>query len=296
MTLLQIQYFMKVADCMSFSRAAEELFVAQPSVSRQVQLLEQELGFDLFDRTQRRAIHLTEAGMVFRDYFRRSQADFEQAKSTAAQLQGGQPLQLRVGVGQNWDLTWALRRFREQVELRYPRAQLQFENLPFLQLRQLLAAGKLDVIFCTRTSLENFEGLEVLEIGRAESRAYVRRGLLRPEDEPLQIRDFDGQTLLTLPEEEAPLALQIIQLQFYAHQVRVVPREVSNRDTIRQALLLGEGITVFDQYMWLGQDPRLTWLPMAETVPICMLWQHRNQNPLIHLLGDTMVEAFREKV
>ena len=44
MTDLQIQYFLKVADCMSFSGAAHDLFVSQPSVSRQVHQLEQELG------------------------------------------------------------------------------------------------------------------------------------------------------------------------------------------------------------------------------------------------------------
>ena len=39
MTSLQIQYFLKVADCMSFSQAADELYVSQPSVSRQIQQL-----------------------------------------------------------------------------------------------------------------------------------------------------------------------------------------------------------------------------------------------------------------
>ena len=42
MTSLQIQYFLKVADCMSFSQAADELYVSQPSVSRQIQQLEHE--------------------------------------------------------------------------------------------------------------------------------------------------------------------------------------------------------------------------------------------------------------
>ena len=43
MTSLQIQYFLKVDDCMSFSQAADELYVSQPSVSRQIQQLEHEL-------------------------------------------------------------------------------------------------------------------------------------------------------------------------------------------------------------------------------------------------------------
>ena len=75
MTSLQIQYFLKVADCMSFSQAADELYVSQPSVSRQIQQLEHELGCALFDRSRKNAISLTPAGMVFRDSFRRQKKD-----------------------------------------------------------------------------------------------------------------------------------------------------------------------------------------------------------------------------
>lgn len=62
MTSLQVQYFLQVAESMSFSKAAEELYVSQPSVSRQVQLLEQELGFSLFDRSSKRNLAMTPAG------------------------------------------------------------------------------------------------------------------------------------------------------------------------------------------------------------------------------------------
>ena len=70
MTSLQVQYFLKVAESMSFSKAAEELYVSQPSVSRQVQLLEQELGFSLFDRSSKRNLsHDSLRGWCFGNTF-----------------------------------------------------------------------------------------------------------------------------------------------------------------------------------------------------------------------------------
>ena len=215
MTSLQIQYFLKVADCMSFSQAAEELYVSQPSVSRQIQLLERELGHSLFDRSRRNAIGLTPAGLIFRDSFRRSLQGMEQARAAARELSQTQVLPLRVGIGQNWDFSVPLVRFQEQVHLRYPQAQLYFENNSFLQLRSQVENGQLDVILCTKTGVQNFENLEVVQVGTLESRAFVRRGLLRQEEEPLRLADFNGHTLLMLPEEEAPMSLQIIQLQFW---------------------------------------------------------------------------------
>ena len=115
MTSLQITYFLKVAECMSFSKAAEELYVSQPSVSRQVRQLEEELGFQLFDRTLKHQISLTAAGMVFRDSFMRFAQGYQQARAAATEMSRQATLRLRVGITQNWDVTEALMRFQEQV-------------------------------------------------------------------------------------------------------------------------------------------------------------------------------------
>jgi DNA-binding transcriptional LysR family regulator len=59
--LRRLQYFLTVAQERNFTRAAERLHVAQPALSRQVRLLEQELGVELLHRTTH-AFELTEAG------------------------------------------------------------------------------------------------------------------------------------------------------------------------------------------------------------------------------------------
>lgn len=67
MTLKQLIYFCKIAECQSFSRAAKELFAAQPSISYAIHELEDELGFELFVRS-RQGVVLTEMGaLVYRD-------------------------------------------------------------------------------------------------------------------------------------------------------------------------------------------------------------------------------------
>lgn len=293
MTSLQIHYFLKVADCMSFSQAAEELYVSQPSVSRQVQQLEHELGCTLFDRSRKNAISLTPAGMVYRDSFRRTAQGLEEARAAVQSLAKDSPLPLRIGIGQDWDMTEPLRRFQEQVALQYPQARIYCENNTFLQLHNQLAAGQLDVILCTKTSLQNFDQLEVVEVAALESRAYVRRGLLRPEDEPLRLEDFNNKTLFMLPNEEAPLSTEIIQLQFLAQQIKVNPVHLPNRSTIYQSVLLGKGFAVFDKYMLFAGDPRITYCRMNDVIPICIVWNSRNQNPLIRLFAEVLTNVLQ---
>jgi LysR family hydrogen peroxide-inducible transcriptional activator len=63
MTIIQLEYLLAVANCGSFSLAAQQSFVTQPSLSMQIKALEEELGVVLLDRTKKPVIP-TEAGEV----------------------------------------------------------------------------------------------------------------------------------------------------------------------------------------------------------------------------------------
>lgn len=83
MELHQLRYFCSVADTGSFSRAAEQSHVSQPSLSQQIQKLEGELGARLFDRLGR-SIRLTELGKAFLPRARAVLRELEAAKGEVA--------------------------------------------------------------------------------------------------------------------------------------------------------------------------------------------------------------------
>ena len=87
MELRQLRYVIAVADHRHFTRAAASVPVAQPALSHQVRLLEQELGIELFERS-RSGARLTEAGEIFLLRARRALAEMDAAREEIAAFKG----------------------------------------------------------------------------------------------------------------------------------------------------------------------------------------------------------------
>jgi DNA-binding transcriptional LysR family regulator len=96
MELHQLQYFESVGRHLHFTRAAEELNVAQPSVSQQIRKLEAELGVPLFHRMKRR-VALTEAGALFLPRARAILQQLDEARAEVQELSGMRKGTLSVG-------------------------------------------------------------------------------------------------------------------------------------------------------------------------------------------------------
>lgn len=99
MELHQIRYFLAVAETLNFTRAADLCNVAQPSLSKAVRKLEEELGGALF-RRERNQTHLTDLGRDMHPLLRQASESAAAAKAHAASLMHGQHLPMRIGVSE----------------------------------------------------------------------------------------------------------------------------------------------------------------------------------------------------
>ncbi|AUY53315.1 LysR substrate-binding domain-containing protein [Streptomyces sp. CB01881] len=163
MQLQQLRYFLAVAETRHFTRAADAVHVAQPSLSQQIRALERELGAELFHRT-RGNIALTDAGDALLPLARRILADTESARlavQETVQLRRG-----RVRLGAPPSLCTSLvpdvlRVFRD----RYPGVALVVREGGSRDLVRTLAAGELDVaLIITPPSGEESSALHVTEL------------------------------------------------------------------------------------------------------------------------------------
>src|ERR687888_139898 len=143
MELHQLEYFETVCRHLHFTRAAEELNVAQPSVSQQIRKLEQELGTPLFHRMKRR-VALTEAG---RTLLLRARAVLQQLNEARAELQELSGLRkgtLAVGAPPSVG-THLLPRALAAFSRQHPGISLTFREGGSRTLVKLLEDGELDL-------------------------------------------------------------------------------------------------------------------------------------------------------
>ncbi|UHA73475.1 LysR family transcriptional regulator [Paenibacillus sp. 481] len=96
MELKQLEYFMALCKELNFTRAAEKLGIAQPSLSQQIRLLEHEIGTPLFDRVGKRTI-MTEAGKTLLHHSYNVFHELSQARAAISELQGLKRGTLRIG-------------------------------------------------------------------------------------------------------------------------------------------------------------------------------------------------------
>lgn len=145
MELRHLRYFVAVAEERHFGRAAEALGIAQPPLSKQMQDLERELGYPLFDRA-RRPVELTAAGATLLVHAQSLLESLERAVTETRRSGAGHSG--RIGIGYPTSLAYSglprlLRAFRESS----PDVAIDLQELPPAHQLEALRRGELDVGF-----------------------------------------------------------------------------------------------------------------------------------------------------
>jgi DNA-binding transcriptional LysR family regulator len=143
MELRHLRYFSTVATELHFGRAAEKLHIAQPPLSKQIQDLEAELGFELFNRTKR-SISLTPAGQAFLVEVTQIFQQLDRAIDIGKKTSRGELGQISIGfVGSATYniLPVMLQQFRD----RYPQVQIELHELTTDRQLIWLREGRIDI-------------------------------------------------------------------------------------------------------------------------------------------------------
>ncbi len=194
MTIIQLEYLLAVANCGSFSLAADHCFVTQPSLSMQVKALEEELGVVLLDRSKKPVIP-TEAGLVVLDRARETLRAYNNIRESVAELRGETSGKLRLGVIPTI-APYLLHRFLPSFVKNYPKVEIEISEMVTADIVSALKHDRLDAALVASGTCG--EGITEQELFNDRFYAYVSPENVLYERQNVRIEDIDLKDLVIL--------------------------------------------------------------------------------------------------
>lgn len=207
MTIVQLEYLLAVANCGSFSLAAEQCFVTQPSLSMQVKNLEEELGVILLDRTKKPVIP-TEAGEVVIRNAREAIKAYNYVKESVNEMKGEVTGTLRLGVIPTI-APYLLHKFIPGFIHKYPKVELEIREMETSRICRALAKDSLDAALLAGGTTP--DGIMEFELFNDRFHVYVSPSNDLYERSNIRIEDIDPKHLILLSEGHC-LRDQVLEL------------------------------------------------------------------------------------
>ncbi len=243
MNSYHLQVFLAVARKLSYSRAAEELFISQPAVSRHVHALEKELGGKLLGQVGNR-IYMTEAGKIVFEYARKLSFVEEEMKRALDELENMERGYLRLGASSTPG-TYLLPPIVAKYRRRYPGIEVTIAVGNCGQVVGGVLQNDLDLGFLGGTpsnpALDARPFVrDSLTLVVSADHPFAGRESVTPEEmveEPFVLREQASCTRWMLEEELAPRGLRLRRAM-----------ELNGSEAVKRAVAAGVGVAVVSRH------------------------------------------------
>ena len=282
MDLRRLRYFVAVAEELHFGRAAEKVCVVQSAVSQQIKLLEEELGFALFERTRQKVL-LTVPGEIFlpeaRAILRRTEEGLERVRASADGLTG------RLTIGFVDNVLWAvlspvLRAFRSQA----PNIDVKLHPLNRVPQLEAIQGAVIDIGIMP-SPLPPHHGIDSMPFLSGRLLAAV------PEEHPLAgrreiaLRELAAEPFVLFPRQMHSRLLEIIlngcsAADFLPH----VSQEAEQLHTLLALVSAGLGVTLVPEWVARAHPVGVSYSLLTDPLPryeLMVTWRSGSTNPAI---------------
>jgi LysR family hca operon transcriptional activator len=290
MELRHLRYFIAVAEAGSLTvAAARKLHTSQPSLSRQIRNLEEEVGTQLFTR-RARGIELTPAGQAFLDHARSVLSQVEAAAQAARRVAHPVKPCFSIGFLTGHELTWmpeALRILHDEL----PNIDVMISSQYSPRLADGLSKGTIDAAFLRRE-----KGVPGLAF-----RLLVKEPLMviLPSDHRLAAlkaigpRDLAGETFVIVS-DTAPVLRLVIDNYLKRSRANIKPAHEADHITMGMSLIASTGgVGLLPAYAESFLPPSVTSRPLkgnTPTIELVLGYKKSNKSPILKLLLSRLDE------
>jgi LysR family hydrogen peroxide-inducible transcriptional activator len=292
MTFVQLEYVVAVDTYRHFATAAEHCFVTQPTLSMQVQKLEDELGVKLFDRSKQPVVP-TEIGIEIIEQSRRILSEKNVIKELVQTKKGILTGELRIGIIPTL-APYLLPLFVQNFYKKYPLIKLVVQELMTEYIVSRLREGRIDVGILVTPLQEN--GIKEHVLFYEELLAYVSRKNTAYKKTYVLAQDIDPEKLW-LMEEGHCFRSQIVnlcELRRASEMGTHFEYEAGSIETLRRMVEINDGITILPELTTLDMTARQLQLIRHFKKPAPM----REVSIVVHrdFVKKRLIEALKEEI
>ena len=291
MTTKQIDYCIEVSRTLNFSRAADNLFVSQPTFSYQIKLLEEEVGFTIFERNGKGAA-LTPAGAQFVSFLAAMREDLkraiEQGQNFSAKYKDSISISLMVRPALFF-LPEAMRIFAETE----PEVQI----LPVFQYEggvESFLQNEVDILFALKEQTKQIPGIRVHELFVSHIYLIAQRNDPLASKNLITEEDLYGRTLMV--GGGSPPALKTVQHRLISSG-KIDYFNSADHDTTLTNVAAGRGVCLAPGFL-NDHSGQFAWIPFdCKESFSCVLCTHREDNrPSVTAFLNTLKKLYKDAV
>jgi DNA-binding transcriptional LysR family regulator len=247
---MQINYelykvFYKVAEHLSFSKAAEELFVSQSAVSQNINNLEKELESKLFIRSTKN-VKLTEAGRVLLKHIEPAYNLIENGEKTIKEINALQKGEIHIGANDTISKDYLLN-YLNQFHQLYPEIKIQITNRTSSTCIDLLIQNKVNLIISNLPNEKITEKMAVKEIYQFNDVFIAGRDFKELQNKEISITDLKKYPLLMLEANTTTSKFLKKSLNKFAIDINAEV-ELGSVDLLIEMAKIGLGIAFVPEY------------------------------------------------
>ncbi|MDR1027902.1 MAG: LysR family transcriptional regulator [Clostridiales Family XIII bacterium] len=280
MDLQQIKYFITAARCLNFSKAADQLYITQPALSRQITSIEKELNIQLFIRIGHE-LKLTPAAKVLYSEFSKLHEHYETSVERANTAQHALTGRLSIGVLDGARVDDIFANMLTDFERNYSEVELVLSYMNLNELISSLYDGGLDIAFTLFFEVENRRYIEYKTI--AESKDLIAMHGTHPlaEKDRVGLGELENETFICVDTNVSEMSSALILEGFRKHGFRPNIRYSPSLYTSALLVQSGLGITMFDTRSIFRFVPGIKFLDtdQVRNPSLVAAWHRDNTNP-----------------
>ena len=292
MNTTQIRCFLAVAETLNFTKAASQLFISQPGLSRQIVSLERELNTLLFIR-DKRTVRLTPAAAVLVKELENFENRLEEIIRKVQKVGQGYSGTLKIGSlgGQYIDETLADKFMNFMSD--NPNIDLVFRQGSFKDLREWLISGDIDIAVTLNFDIMEMQDVVVNEYQKDSPVFAISKYTKVGRKRKITLEDLAEETLIMISPEDSRAGYELAQAFLKKQAVHFSDtRYAPNLATVMMWIEAGQGVSIINHTSNITTKSSIRLLDEIVIDPTdsasdCFAWKNNNYNPAIPLFVNT---------